>query len=816
MNIILRTLGILLMIGIGLLIYGFTTTQGLYLIITLANVVRPGILHVNHLHGTLKKGLSFTTLDYTDANRHIQIKNANMDWTINSWQNITIHHLGLQQLNIQNKSTSQTRNQLALSIPKIPVNITLEQLTIEQLTIGAISANTLQLSAFINQHQWGIHKSAINYNNQHITLDAHGQLQEKYPLSATLNIKPLTPGTHAMDGVLTFNGDMSAYHWQGQFNGVAPIKLNGSFQYNNQQMYLTSTTSWGENTLTVQGNPASDLHIDATCPQLDIIHTSLTGLHTKITAKGVFNQAKGQIKLSIAPGVYHLPNGSTPSSIPFEGGNILIKKSLNDLQATGLFKLDKDKFIDVSLQLPQFNLTHLTLNQTLNATMNLHVLSLNVLHELNPIIQNPQGQVLAKLSATGTLKEPRISGMMTLNNASFNIPTLNLTLNPINAIIHTQHNQWDGQATIQALSGQVINVKGKGLFSPQLTGEIHLMGNNFPIMRTEYLVDISPDLTLFIQPDAYLLTGNILVPKVLLKIMTFSNTVNLTSDAIIIEKQEQAPSRPINLNTDIQIKMGQDVAIDVQGLHGYLDGTIQLKQTVNNPISALGELTIRSGTYKAYGQDLTIDHGKLLFSGGVITNPDINLRAVRQFNKNNNQFNGSSQLFDFNATNLQTLDFGHHLTVGVQVAGHLYSPKITLFSVPASLSQADILSMLLLGKPASQASQSGGQLLMKAVTAMNLDSGSKGMHLLSDLKNHLGLDVGLNTNNQSNNQTNNGTSVSVGKSLSKRLYLSYNMGLSQEDSNVFILKYLLNKYFSLQVTASDAGNGLDVLYNGTP
>ena len=60
------------------------------------------------------------------------------------------------------------------------------------------------------------------------------------------------------------------------------------------------------------------------------------------------------------------------------------------------------------------------------------------------------------------------------------------------------------------------------------------------------------------------------------------------------------------------------------------------------------------------------------------------------------------------------------------------------------------------------------------------------------------------------------TSVVLGKSLSKRLYLSYNVGVFQENSNVLTLKYLLNRYFSVQVTTNNVGNGLDLLYTASP
>ena len=149
------------------------------------------------------------------------------------------------------------------------------------------------------------------------------------------------------------------------------------------------------------------------------------------------------------------------------------------------------------------------------------------------------------------------------------------------------------------------------------------------------------------------------------------------------------------------------------------------------------------------------------------------------------------------------------------MSGRLNAHKIKLFSIPANLSQSDILSMLLLGKPASQASQSGGQLLLAAISSMNLDSGTKGLQLLSQLKQTLGVDFNVQNNtryNQPTTQAGGNTAFVVSKSLTKRLFLSYNIGLLQNDSNVFTLKYLLNKFFSIQVNTSDSGSGLDLLY----
>jgi translocation and assembly module TamB len=293
---------------------------------------------------------------------------------------------------------------------------------------------------------------------------------------------------------------------------------------------------------------------------------------------------------------------------------------------------------------------------------------------------------------------------------------------------------------------------------------------------------------------------------------------------VVFVKEEKAvpsstlPASPYHMNTQITLEMGQDVAITVKGLKGFLTGTVQLIKTENKPLIANGELRIRDGIYKAYGQDLTITEGQFFFKDEDIDNPEIRLRAVRQFHNTANTVAASNKLFDFRSDKIQTLNLNNKTTLGIEVKGRLHANKVNLFSIPSNLSQADILSLLILGKPASQASSAGAQLLMAAVS--NNPGGSQGTELLLQLKQSLGLDFTVEDNSLNplivkNNGKQNAKITSdlvIGKALSKRLYLSYNMGLSQQDNNKATLKYLLNQFFSLQVNASTNASGIDLLY----
>ena len=205
----------------------------------------------------------------------------------------------------------------------------------------------------------------------------------------------------------------------------------------------------------------------------------------------------------------------------------------------------------------------------------------------------------------------------------------------------------------------------------------------------------------------------------------------------------------------------------------------------------------------------------MLFRSGSISNPGLNIRATRTFNTTGQAFSGSNRLFDFGASNIQSMSFSNVTTVGIQVSGRINNPKVSLFSEPSNLQQSDILSMLLLGRPASQASDSGGQLLLSAISSMGLDRGTEGGQLLSQLKNKLGLEFSVDDNttyNPEQDEVSSTHSVGVKKKFSDRLSIGYNMGIYDSNAMVLTLTYLLNKYLSIQVNAGDTASGIDLTY----
>lgn len=527
-----------------------------------------------------------------------------------------------------------------------------------------------------------------------------------------------------------------------------------------------------------------------------------------------FSLSDATMHVRLPDSVYALPPNSPIPKLSYHDGHLTVKLTPTGLDLSGSLLIFQHTTARLNLQLPGFRFGKTISSLPLQGSLDLNLPTLDLALEETPPFK---GLLHAHMTLAGTLKAPALTSTVELSKGRLALPEIGLLLAPINVKIASHGTHWTAAGALMS-HGRAFRLQGQGRLTPTPTGLIHLTGDQVLLLQTpEYKISTSPALSFQLTPQGLQLQGEILVPQAELKPLSFSNTVILSDDVVFVQKKPiaTAVSYPFPLSTIIQIRMGKQVSLDIKGLHGFLDGMVTLKQSTNGPLTAEGALSIREGRYQAYGQHLTVDEGRLLFTGTSLDNPLIELKALRTVTNTPTTAVGSNLLLAVDPAHLTTSTPGQKTTVGVLLSGRLKEHKITLFSIPPGLPASDILSLLILGTPANQASKSGGQLLLAAVSSMNLDSGTDGLKLLTQLKQTLGIDLDIKTNTryvQGTNQSTDNTGLVLGKALSKRLYLSYNIGLLQKDINVLTLKYLLNAFFSLQVTTSDSGNGVDLLY----
>lgn len=835
-----------------IILFLLTTNPGFHLSLKLLKLL-PGELYVENPQGRIIDNFSFASFSYKNKQFDLTLKNVNVKW---QWGNILkkeliIDNLQVSKLEFVSTNFDKSKEKNKINFPKLPLNIIINQASIEKISLkeahssSIINLTQFALKANLNNHLWQISQLNFKLPAMDLILEANVQGTSQHLIS-TVKIKSPQGGLDfnlaydelknpKIDGKLKANFSnlkglnlaLQQLKLHSEFSGdsIESLNLNseldadyfgnlvhGFINYQNQQ--VKSEFSLGKNQISIIGSPPYRWQIKANISEPTLLNPQLKNLQTGLSVNAqIDNLNNGNAILNIEPGSYKLGENNR---LQFVGGEIRAKLSPQKLQINGQLIIDQDKSLLVNFALPKFQLNKgLSNSQKIEGDLNLTVNSLGFLQNFSSELSQIEGQLRASLNASGTVAKPVLEGKLSVDQGRVSMSKLGLDFNPVHLNLLTHDKQWDLKGSLNS-QGQQLNLSGQGRFFPKAEGAIRINAANFTVLKTEeYLINISPELLLTINPDSLSFTGKILIPNAQIKPQTFTEAVSLSSDVVLVSNKPASSPNPLHINTDISIEMGNEVALNVKGLQGFLMGTIHLRQLPDGPLNASGQLNIREGKYKAYGQDLTIDQGELLFTGGLIDNPGINLRASRNFSNSGATALSKSRLLDFNSANQQTLNLGENTTVGVLVTGRLKSPRVALFSEPSALSQADILSMLILGRPAAQANGAGGQLLLKAVTSMNPGSDSRGLQLVDQLKQTLGLDVDLKTQSKLDVETqkvNESNSVVVGKSLTKRIYLSYNFGLAKNDANVVTLTYLLNKFFSLQVNTSIIASSIDLLY----
>ncbi|MCO6414531.1 MAG: translocation/assembly module TamB domain-containing protein, partial [Thiogranum sp.] len=171
--------------------------------------------------------------------------------------------------------------------------------------------------------------------------------------------------------------------------------------------------------------------------------------------------------------------------------------------------------------------------------------------------------------------------------------------------------------------------------------------------------------------------------------------------------------------------------------------------------------------------ELDIVKGQLLFGGGPVDNPGLDFAAERVVG-------------DVHA--------------GVRVRGTLKEPEVALYSDP-SMSDADILSYITIGRPAAEAGDSGGS----TADALALASGSY-------LAGGIGESLGLDELKFESGGTLEEASLVLGTYLSPELYVRYSAGLG-EGASRFEALYELSDHWSIRAQTSQVESAADVIFS---
>ncbi|AXI83044.1 translocation/assembly module TamB domain-containing protein [Xylella taiwanensis] len=381
-------------------------------------------------------------------------------------------------------------------------------------------------------------------------------------------------------------------------------------------------------------------------------------------------------------------------------------------------------------------------------------------------IVNPRGLVEGHISLRGTRSGPLLGGEATLRDFTAEYPSMGLTLSQGQGRFTAQP---DGSARILASvkSGDgTLNVNG-GLswFGESTPLQLDIRGQNVLAYNTSELrVIANPDLRFGLINNTMQLRGQVEVPQADIDLERLERGTSVSEDVVVLDPvdPEQTPVSPLDM--DLRIVLGDKVNMSGFGLKGGLAGQMQIRARPGREMTANGGLDVR-GRYKAYGQDLTITRGQLVWNNNIISDPRVNIRAERRVGD---------------------------VTAGINVSGRAQSPRAQVWSDPA-MSQSEALSYLVLGRKLSTASSDESQQVASAAAALSAGGGL--------IASQLGAKLGLDDAGISQSSTLGGSVLGFGKYLSPKLYVGYGVSMVGSGS-VLTLKYLLSRGFDLEVESS--------------
>lgn len=395
-------------------------------------------------------------------------------------------------------------------------------------------------------------------------------------------------------------------------------------------------------------------------------------------------------------------------------------------------------------------------------------------------VQESRGQGKIDLQLSGIWQQPILHGDARLFNAAAFLPTLGIQVNDID--LHGSFNENRIELSTLHLVSAGGSLDGKGLVTLEKWRPKHyqlqLQGERFQLVNLpELQIRVTPDMTVNGDMTQYKVRGTLTVAELLANKRKKSAMAENSPDLVIVDAEQPAEQRkPLKHDIDLQLIFGNKVLLNSAGIDAKLAGRLRLQSNSRQEVVAFGEINVVKGKYASYGVSLDINRGNLLFNGGPLDQPTLDILALRKVGE---------------------------VKAGVKVTGTPKRPIVQLYSEP-SMVETDILSYIVLGK-AMGAGGNQNSLLMTAAGAL-LSQGESAV-LQEKLKNRLGLDV---IDISAGDGDVSSSVITTGKYLNPNLYISLGYSLFT-NSNEMKVRYSLNPDWELE---SNIGieSGVDLFY----
>ncbi|ETS32679.1 translocation and assembly module TamB [Photorhabdus temperata] len=393
-----------------------------------------------------------------------------------------------------------------------------------------------------------------------------------------------------------------------------------------------------------------------------------------------------------------------------------------------------------------------------------------------------EGHLNANLRLGGNAKNPLLFGRLSLSalQASGHWIPFDITQGQLGVNFDGIRSDLDG--VIKTPKGQ-LNLNGDADWRNLDAWHARIAANGdklrvtFPPMVK---IDVSPALVFEASPQLLKLDGNVDIPWARITVKELpESAVEASSDEIILGENLQpleVKKASIPIQSNLTIHIGDDVRLSAFGLKAKLRGVLKAVQGEQG-LGLNGQVDILDGRFHAYGQDLIVRKGMIVFSGPP-DQPLLNIEAIR---------------------NPESTD--GRVIAGVRVTGLADQPKVEIFSEPAK-SQQEALSYLLRGEGLESSGSDNSQM-----TAMLIGLGvAQSGQLVGKIGEIFGVsDLALDTQGVGDK-----SQVVVSGKITKDLQVKYGVGIFDSLATLTLRYRLMPRLYLEAVSGID--QTLDLLY----